>query len=331
MSTDSVTLQAHYLKADRIMLGVIWFLLGLFLRDRGVRRQLGTGAGHRRADRRPMTALYLLIPGQRLLRCLIGAAFMVLAALQINQAHGLLEMHFGIFALLAFLVYYRDWLPIVVAAATIAVHHLSFLPCSDRARASIWCRTEPGAWCSCMPSTWYWKAPSSHLAIRANAEAREGEALLGAAAAITAHPERIDLSRRSRAQWPGHPALQSYAGPARRTGRRGGARHRQAGRHRGQPEHGDTPAARGRQPPTGQKPPIWSRMQQMTVAIDDVAGHADRAAQAAQGASRKAGDGRLAVSGVRNEIGTLAEHIEGTDAWCRTWRHKRSRSIACWK
>ncbi len=54
-------------------------------------------------------------------------------------------------------------------------------------------------------------------------------------------------------------------------------------------------------------------MQQMTVAIDDVAGHADRAAQAAQGASRKAGDGRLAVSGVRNEIGTLAEHIEGTD------------------
>ena len=51
---------------------------------------------------------------------------MVLAALQINQAHGLLEMHFGIFALLAFTVYYRDWLPIVVAAATIAVHHLSF-------------------------------------------------------------------------------------------------------------------------------------------------------------------------------------------------------------
>jgi len=54
-------------------------------------------------------------------------------------------------------------------------------------------------------------------------------------------------------------------------------------------------------------------MQQMTAAIDDVAGHADRAAQAAQGASRKAGDGRLAVSGVRNEIGTLAEHVEGTD------------------
>ena len=72
-------------------------------------------------------------------------------------------------------------------------------------------------------------------------------------------------------------------------------------------------------------------MQQMTVAIDDVAGHADRAAQAAQGASRKAGDGRLAVSGVRNEIGTLAEHIEGTDRVVQDRRHKRSRSIACWK
>ncbi|MFV3577853.1 methyl-accepting chemotaxis protein, partial [Mycobacterium tuberculosis] len=30
-------------------------------------------------------------------------------------------------------------------------------------------------------------------------------------------------------------------------------------------------------------------------------------------ASHKAGQGRSAVSGVRNEIGTLAEHIEGTD------------------
>ena len=101
MSTDSVTLQAHYLKADRIMLGVIWFLLAYSC---GIAAFYGNWAqalviGGLTAI--SMTALYLLIPGQRLLRCLIGAAFMVLAALQINQAHGLLEMHFGIFALLA--------------------------------------------------------------------------------------------------------------------------------------------------------------------------------------------------------------------------------------
>lgn len=252
MSTDSVTLQAHYLKADRIMLGVIWFLLAYSC---GIAAFYGNWAqalviGGLTAV--SMTALYLLIPGQRLLRCLIGAAFMVLAALQINQAHGLLEMHFGIFALLAFLVYYRDWLPIVVAAATIAVHHLSFFALQQQG-AGVYLVPD-GTWGVVFLHAFYVVLESAiliYLAIRANAEAREGEALLGAAAAITAHPERIDLSCRSRASGPVTQRFNHIAGPARRTGRRGGARHRRAGRHRGQPEHGDTPATRGRQPPTG--------------------------------------------------------------------------------
>jgi methyl-accepting chemotaxis protein len=44
----------------------------------------------------------------------------------IQQTHGMIETHFGIFALLAFLVYYRDWRPVVAAAGVIAVHHLAF-------------------------------------------------------------------------------------------------------------------------------------------------------------------------------------------------------------
>ncbi|PPU68503.1 chemotaxis protein [Xanthomonas pisi] len=35
-------------------------------------------------------------------------------------------MHFGVFVILALLLYYRDWLPVVVAAGAIAVHHLAF-------------------------------------------------------------------------------------------------------------------------------------------------------------------------------------------------------------
>ena len=42
------------------------------------------------------------------------------------ESGGVLLMHFGIFVLLAFLVYYRDWLPIVLAAGLIAAHHLAF-------------------------------------------------------------------------------------------------------------------------------------------------------------------------------------------------------------
>jgi methyl-accepting chemotaxis protein len=65
-------------------------------------------------------------PGSLLTRCVIGAALMVYAALQIHQARGMLEMHFAVFVLLAFLLIYRDWRPIVVAAGVIAVHHVAF-------------------------------------------------------------------------------------------------------------------------------------------------------------------------------------------------------------
>ncbi|SFB79573.1 methyl-accepting chemotaxis protein [Marinospirillum celere] len=72
------------------------------------------------------SVLTWMLPGNRITRVSQGLAFMVWAALHIHQAHGLIEMHFGIFVLLAFLLYYRDWLPIVAAAALIAIHHLSF-------------------------------------------------------------------------------------------------------------------------------------------------------------------------------------------------------------
>lgn len=314
MSIDSVTLQAHYLKADRIMLGVIWFLLAYSC---GIAAFYGNWAqalviGGLTAI--SMTALYLLIPGQRLLRCLIGAAFMVLAALQINQAHGLLEMHFGIFALLAFLVYYRDWLPIVVAAATIAVHHLSFFALQQQG-AGVYLVPE-GTWGVVFLHAFYVVLESAiliYLAIRANAEAREGEALLGAAAAITAHPERIDLSCRSRASGP---VTQRFNHMLDQLGELVGAVVRDTAGLDGTAANLSTATRQLREGASRQLDEtayMVEAMQQMTVAIDDVAGHADRAAQAAQGASRKAGDGRLAVSGVRNEIGTLAEHIEGTD------------------
>ncbi len=64
--------------------------------------------------------------GELVTRCAIAAGLMVFAALQVHQVHGMIEMHFSFFVLLAFLLYYRDWVPLVVAAAVVAVHHLSF-------------------------------------------------------------------------------------------------------------------------------------------------------------------------------------------------------------
>lgn len=72
------------------------------------------------------TALAYLLPHSRITRVGVGLSFMVLSALSIHQGHGMIELHFSIFGLLAFLLFYRDWMPIVAAAALIAVHHLSF-------------------------------------------------------------------------------------------------------------------------------------------------------------------------------------------------------------
>ncbi|WP_312315715.1 methyl-accepting chemotaxis protein [Stenotrophomonas sp.] len=73
-----------------------------------------------------------LLPGTRLSRCTVALVWMVLAATLIHQTHGMLETHFGVIVLIALLLYYRDWLPIVVAAGGIAVHHVLFFVLQSR-------------------------------------------------------------------------------------------------------------------------------------------------------------------------------------------------------
>jgi methyl-accepting chemotaxis protein len=64
-------------------------------------------------------------PAALVTRCAIAAALMILSALQIHQTH-MVEAHFGVIAALAFLLFYRDWIPIVVAAPMISLHHVAF-------------------------------------------------------------------------------------------------------------------------------------------------------------------------------------------------------------
>ena len=55
-----------------------------------------------------------------------GTVFMCLAAAIIHQGHGMIELHFAIFCLLPFLLYYRDWRPVVLGGVVVAVHHVLF-------------------------------------------------------------------------------------------------------------------------------------------------------------------------------------------------------------
>lgn len=48
------------------------------------------------------------------------------SALIIHLAHGMIEMHFHIFAVLAMLTAFGSILPVIAAAAVIAVHHIAF-------------------------------------------------------------------------------------------------------------------------------------------------------------------------------------------------------------
>jgi methyl-accepting chemotaxis protein len=119
-------LHAYYVSADRVMLATAAALAGVCI-------VLGVISGS------PVTALLVglpaclvpfalsrMVPGSVVSRTGFASAFMVLAALLIQLTGGLIEAHFSIFVLLAFLLYYRDWRPILVAAGLIAVHHLAF-------------------------------------------------------------------------------------------------------------------------------------------------------------------------------------------------------------
>ncbi|WP_416308243.1 methyl-accepting chemotaxis protein [Neptunicella sp. SCSIO 80796] len=61
-----------------------------------------------------------------LFRHTCALAAMVFACLHIHQTNGLIEVHFEIFILMAFLLIFKDWRIFLSAVTLVAVHHLSF-------------------------------------------------------------------------------------------------------------------------------------------------------------------------------------------------------------
>jgi methyl-accepting chemotaxis protein len=64
--------------------------------------------------------------GRESTRFVIATAFAGYSALLIHESGGMIELHFHIFAWLAFLLIYRDWRVPVVGAAIVAVQHVGF-------------------------------------------------------------------------------------------------------------------------------------------------------------------------------------------------------------
>lgn len=177
----------HYRKADRIMLALVWlmflFSLGLaFWHDTLIQAAI-VGGGTSVV----LTALYRAIGGTRVMRCALGAGLMVMAALHINQAQGVIESHFGIFALLAVLTFYRDWLPILVAAATIAVHHVVFHALQHQG-IPVFVMEHHGGWTMVFVHAFYVVMETVallYLAVHSQAEAVESQEMLEKMLAVT--------------------------------------------------------------------------------------------------------------------------------------------------
>ncbi len=104
--------------------------------------QLGTAVGWSLAMVVAAGALVALARGSWLNSVALPVLLSSLVALQIHVGGGNTVFHFGVFVTLALMLVYRHWLPVVVTAATFAVHHLLF----DRLQAAGWgvfCLTAP--------------------------------------------------------------------------------------------------------------------------------------------------------------------------------------------
>jgi len=177
----------HYRKADRIMLALIWlmtlFSVGLAFWHDTLTQAIVVGGGTSTV----LTALYRAIGGTRVMRCALGAGLMVMAALHINQAQGVIEAHFGIFSLLAVLTFYRDWLPILVAALTIAVHHVVFHALQHQG-FPVFVMAHHGGWTMVFVHAFYVVMETIallYLAVNSQAEAVESEEMLEKMLAVT--------------------------------------------------------------------------------------------------------------------------------------------------
>lgn len=132
MSQQTVSASSLHVRGDRIMLAVLggYTLLSLALSP-----WYGTWAESLGIGLPVLAVSWAAVhwrSGSLLTRCWLAAALMIDVALTIQQGHGMIELHFGVFVMLAFQLTYRDWRPIISAAGTIAVHHVLF----DRLQAA---------------------------------------------------------------------------------------------------------------------------------------------------------------------------------------------------
>lgn len=310
---SSIGLEGFYRKADRSMLAVLWicmiYSLGLAAWFNAWGQALFVGGGTLLV----MHALQAVAGGQRIFRCAMAAALMVMSALHINQSQGVIEMHFSIFVLLALLIYYRDWLPIVVGAAVIAVHHLVFFYLQSRV-SGIWLAAN-GTWGLVWVHAGYVVVETAvlvYLARQSHQDALEGAALGAATRTMISHERGIDLSYRVPMKAPVIEAFNGFVDQLeglvsglqtdlKQVSHVGSAVSQKAGEVRS-----------GADRQAGETQYMVQAMRELSTATEDVARSAQEAAVAARSANGHAQQGNQAMQKIKQEVASLDQDISLT-------------------
>ncbi|WP_455808379.1 methyl-accepting chemotaxis protein [Pseudomonas koreensis] len=313
----------HYRKADRIMLGLIWLLfiyaLGLAFWFDTFTQAVVVGGGTAVV----LTGLYRAIGGTRLMRCCFGVGLMVMTALHINQTHGQVEIHFGIFVLLAVLTFYRDWLPILVAAVTIALHHIVF-HALQHSGFPVYVMHHGFGWSMVLVHAVYVVVESAilvYLAVQNQAEAVENQDMLDRMLATT---NQFSTDSQSSERSGKHVSLAQrfeqflaqitslVDGVVRDTRGLGELGHdlaRASGTLETGAQHQLSEIARM----TSAMQRMGEAMQRMGEAMNDISSHVAQAVQRAGDASDQVAHGRDSVDRAQSEITQLAARITTTD------------------
>lgn len=125
-SREMISLSAIRRRADRLMLALVWILWAICLMIGLITAQVGVALISGSALAAVATFASLLLPGKLVTRLLFAFILMAYSGLLIQLGGGETEYHFSVFVLLSALLAWRDWKPVVMGAAVIAIHHLTF-------------------------------------------------------------------------------------------------------------------------------------------------------------------------------------------------------------
>jgi methyl-accepting chemotaxis protein len=126
MNDIDTYLKMNYQRADKLMLIIVWVAAAMSLALSGIHNTLNWALLIGFPAALIPSFLVFFIPGGKITRIIVAISLMIFCALHIHQSGGMTELHFGIFIMLAFLLYYRDWTVIMVAVVVVAIHHISF-------------------------------------------------------------------------------------------------------------------------------------------------------------------------------------------------------------